>query len=145
MKILMKYIITIISSLFLVSCSLSLGGLVALDNSLAAGPNELDLTKLSELKKGTKVIIELPDSTIISGILKTYEEIITTKSKEVKIIVEIGDKETEIIVSDQVAKCTFIDEGGSVWTAMAIGAAIDAIIIYISSKSKRGLGTARIL
>lgn len=144
MKIFMKYILFVVGSLFLASCSLSLGGLVALDNSFAAGSKEIDLNKLSKLKKGTKVIFELADSTTISGTFEAYEEIINNKTKEVKVTVLSNEERLQIINSAEVNNCTIIDEGSNIWTAIAIGATIDAILIYFGSKSKGSLGNARI-
>jgi hypothetical protein len=111
------------------SCSVIWGGIVAIDNSINEGPHEIDLDKMSKLKKGKRIILELNDSTQISG---TYYGMETEgdKSNQKRINLKLENEDKRQINSSDVNKYTYIDEGGNVWLAAAIGAMFDAIFIY---------------
>ena len=74
MKIIIIYIFIISGSFLFVSCSLSLGAFVAIDNALNTGPKEISSEKISNLKMGTKVTIYMMDSTSVSGTFDSYSE-----------------------------------------------------------------------
>ena len=55
------------------------------------------------------------------------------------------NNELKSINTSAISKYIYVDEGGNVWTAAAIGGVIDAFIIYgILKGPKIGLGGARI-
>ena len=145
MKILIKTVILILLSLMLNSCSLFLGGIVALDNSAYKGEKEISYEKVIKLREGKKIIVELSDSTKIEGTYKGCKEL-SEGNRQIKRI-SILDKNNELktINTSEVNKYIYIDEGGNVWTAVAIGAAVDALIIYGIIKSPKFGGTGRIL
>jgi hypothetical protein len=139
MKTLAPYILPIFTSFFLASCSLSFAGLVALDNSLNAGPKKVGAKEISTVKNGTKVTVNKIDSTSISGTLSSTPE----DKKSERITIENDSHKLENIKFDEINNITYVDKGGNVFTAIAIGAAMDAIIIYVMSSSKHtGFGGA---
>jgi len=140
MKSIIKYLSLIFIPVVLVSCSLSFGGMVALDNSFSEDSKEIDLNELSELKQGNKIIFELMDSSMIQGVFEGYKETTVNNQNEIMIKVLNNEDELKFIDAKEVSRCIFIKEDGNVWVAVAIGATIDAIIIYLASTSKVGLG-----
>lgn len=140
MKITIKYLSLIFSPVVFVSCSLSLGGMVALDNSLSADSKEINLNKLSELKADSEIILELTDSAIVQGEFEGIEY--TTIDNTQKTVIKLSNNDSNIQYIDikEINRCTKINEDGSIWTAVAIGATIDAIIIYLASTSNGGFG-----
>ncbi len=145
MKILIKSLILILISIMLNSCSLFLGGIVALDNSANKGEKEVQYEKIAKLKEGKKIILELTDSTEVKGTIKDHNEF-NEGNKQVKMITLIDENnELKSINTSAISKYIYVDEGGNVWTAAAIGGVIDAFIIYgILKGPKIGLGGARI-
>ena len=144
MKTIIKYTLIAACSILLTSCSLTFSGLVALDNSINSGSKKIEFKKLTKLKEGTKVAVELTDSTVISGTLISFEENKSYNGKEFQIGVLDSNKQLKLVSPGEVNNCTYIEEGGSIWTALIIGAVIDAVIIYFGSKSHSGLGNARL-
>ena len=139
MRNIFKFIIFIISPFIFTSCSVIWGGIVAIDNSINKGPHEIDLNKLGKLKNGKKVILDLKDSTEISGSFQVIKD--NSKNDLGKIIVIANNEGQKQINTSDVNKYIYIDEGGNVWLAAAIGAIFDAIIIYtISHSHKSGMG-----
>ncbi|MDP3682293.1 MAG: hypothetical protein Q8S01_00030 [Ignavibacteria bacterium] len=145
MKILIKTLLLIMISLMLNSCSLFLGGIVALDNSANKGEKEISYDKVIKLREGKKIIVELNDSTKIEGTYKDYKEF-REGNEQIKQITIVDKKnELETINTSEINKYIYVDEGGHVWTAAAIGGAVDALIIYgIIKGPKFGGGTGRI-
>ena len=145
MKILIKSLILILISIMLNSCSLFLGGIVALDNSANKGEKEVQYEKIIKLKEGKKIILELTDSTEVKGTIKDHNEF-KEGNKQVKMITVMDENdELKSINTSVISKYIYVDEGGNVWTAAAIGGVIDAFIIYgILKDPKIGLGGARI-
>ena len=130
MKMFFKILFTVLLSISLTSCSVFLGGIVALDNSANKGNKEIKYDRIIKLDKGKKVIIELNDSTKISGIYVGYEE--SNEGEKEKKTITILDENNEVksYSPSEVNKYYYIDEGGNIWTAAAIGGVVDAIIIY---------------
>ena len=116
-----------------------------MDNSANKGEKEVSYEKVIKLRDGKKIIVELNDSTRIEGTYKGYKEF-REGNKQIKQI-SIVDKNNELktINTTDIIKYIYIDEGGNVWTAAAIGGAMDAVIIYgIIKGPKFGGGTGRI-
>ena len=61
MKILIRAFILILFSLMINSCSLFLGGIVALDNSANKGEKEVSYEKVIKLREGKKIIELSPE------------------------------------------------------------------------------------
>jgi hypothetical protein len=141
MKVLVSYILIIFGSFSLSSCSLSFGGLVALDNSINKGTKKISSEKISTVKMGSRVTINMVDSTSISGTLNSYSE--DKKSKSLTI--EDDNNKLHNIRFNDISNITYIYKSGNVWTAIAIGAVIDAIMFYVISNSKHSVITGRIL
>lgn len=144
MKILLKLLILSLLPLMLNSCSAFLGGIVALDNSVNSGEKEIKYEKVIELRKGSKIIMQLNDSTIVKGTYRDYKEL-EERNEVIKSIV-IRDENDELISinTSDVCKYVYIDEGGDVWAAAAIGGVWDVIIIYGILKSPKLGGGVRI-
>ena len=144
MKVLIRFLSLILISITFTSCSLLLGGMVALDNHVSKGEKEIKYEEIIKLNRGKRIILELTDSTIVSGIYKGFKEI-DEGNKHVTIIT-ILDKNNvvEFINNSKVNKYIYVDEGGSVWTAIAIGVVVDALLIYAFIKGPSIGGTARI-
>ena len=147
MKALAKLLFLILFSLTFTSCSLVAVGFVALDNATSTGPKVIGYENLIKLHEGSKIILELNDSTKVSGFYKGYSESRTVGNKKVitiKVLDETGG--LKLVNTSEVNKYIYIDEGGSVWTAVATGAAIDAVIIFSFIKSHGSIlaGTGRI-
>ena len=89
--------------------------------------------------------MELNDSTKIEGTYKDYKEF-KEGNKQIKQI-KIVDKNNELksINTSEINKYIYIDEGENVWTAVAIGGVVDAVIIYGIIKGPKFGGTGRIL
>jgi hypothetical protein len=135
MNTLLKIIVALLLPFIFISCSVIFGGLTYLDNSLYKGEKEIEFDKIIQLHKGHKLIVELTDSTEIRGVYNGYEN----KNEKSKIIINIfiidENKELHVINTSEVRKYIYVDEGGNVWTAIAIGAAIDSLIIYAGISS----------
>ncbi|MGE5432909.1 MAG: hypothetical protein ACM3QX_17645 [Syntrophomonadaceae bacterium] len=141
MKALTKLLFLILFPITFTSCSLISGGFVALDNDTSTGPKEIGYQDLIKLHEGRKIILELKDSTKISGLYKGYSKSTPEGNKKVitiKVLDETG--ELKSIEISEVKKYVYIDEGGSVWAAVATGAAIDAVLIYAFIRSHHGIG-----
>lgn len=118
-----------------------------MDNATSTGPKVIGYEDLIKLHDGRKVILELNDSTKVSGVYKGYNESRTEENKKVisiKVLNEIGG--LRLVNASEINKYIYVDEGGSFWTAVAIGAAIDAVIIFSIIKSQSSFlgGTGRI-
>ena len=143
MTILIKIFIVILLSVTLTSCSLFLGGIVALDNSANKGGKEINIEKIIKLQEGKKIILELNDSTKISGKYKGYREF--DREKQLNIITILDENnELKSVNSSEVNKYIYIDEGGKVWVAAAIGAVFDAVVIYGIINGPKIGGTGRV-
>jgi hypothetical protein len=129
-NIFIKILFTVLLSISLTSCSVFLGGLVALDNSANKGNKEIKYDEIIKLDKGKKIILELNDSTNISGIYKGYEEFNESEKEKKTITILNENNEVKSYSTSEVNKYYYIDEGGNIWTAAAIGGVVDAIIIY---------------
>ncbi len=140
-KILLLYSSTLLFS----SCSVFWGGLVAIDNASYKGPNEVNLKKLQKIKHGTKVILNLKDSTEITGLYEGFAQNDESESNEEAILIKDERNIQTQIKTSNVIKYTYIDEGGSVWTAAALGGIIDACIIYILIKGPAIGGSSIVL
>jgi len=122
-----------------------LGGIVALDNSANKGKKEVKYEKVIKLREGSKIFLELNDSTKVKCTYKDYKEFKKGK-EEIKLII-IADENGELksINTSEIRKYLYFDEGGNVWTAAAIGGVLDALIIYgILTGPKMGGGSGRI-
>lgn len=141
-----KFVVLLLIVMSFTSCSAFLGGLVALDNAANKGPKIIKPEQIKDIHEGNKVIIELKDSTKVSGTFQKYENI-NKKNGSIKrvTIFDTDNKNISVNTSD-INKFTFIDEGGNVWVAVAIGAAIDSFLIYMGIRhQKDGSGGIPIL
>lgn len=137
MKKIIKIIYLISISAVLNSCSLFLGGIVALDNSAYEGEREINYESIIKLEKDKKIILELTDSTKISGLYQGFQKL-NEKGKEIKSILVLNENdELKFVNTFEISKYIYKDEGGNVWTAIAIGGVVDALIIY-SALTSRG-------
>ena len=145
MKILIRTLILISISLILNSCSLFLGGIVALDNSANKGEKEVGYEEVIKLREGKKIILELNDSTKIEGAYNGYKEFKEGNKNIKQITIVEKNNELKTYNTSEINKYIYIDEGGNVWTAVAIGGVVDAAIIYGIIKGPKFGPTGRIL
>ncbi len=117
--------IILISSIFLTSCSLTLGGIVALDNATNAGEKVIE--NYEDLKPNQKIKIEFLNKTNLSGLFKA----ITKVSGENQIIIVDEKAITDTFRISDISRIYSINEGGNVYAAVAIGAVIDVVILII--------------
>ena len=116
-----KIVLMLISSLFLTSCSLTLGGIVALDNETNTGDKIIENYK--DLKPNQKVKIEFLNKTQITGLFEA--------SGESHVLIKDEKSELDTFKISEISKIYSINESGSVLTAVAIGAVVDVIFIII--------------
>jgi len=140
MKIIIKILVLLLLILTLNSCSLFLGGVVYLDNSVNKGEKEIKLEQLTEINEDKKIVLVLNDSTKIIGFYKGINEF--DKGYKRDTMVSILDKNDIIktINTSDVNKYYYVDEGGNVWLAFAMGAVIDVLIYGIIKTN--GIGGA---
>lgn len=130
MKKILKITFLLFVSAVLNSCSLFLGGIVALDNSAYEGEREIEYESIIKLEKDKKIILELTDSTKISGLYQGFQKL-NKKGKEINRILILNENdELKFVNTSEISKYIYRDEGGNVWTAIAIGGVVDALIIY---------------
>ncbi|MFA6599138.1 MAG: hypothetical protein WCS69_15550 [Ignavibacteriaceae bacterium] len=130
MKVIIRLFCLILISVTFASCSVLLGGIVALDNSANKGKKEIVYEKLIELRKGKLITLELSDSTRVSGKYKGYKKNVVGNKAVTIISILDNNNESKFIDASKVHKYIYTDEGGSVSTAVSIGGVIDALIIY---------------
>ncbi|VAX28705.1 hypothetical protein MNBD_IGNAVI01-588 [hydrothermal vent metagenome] len=137
-----KIFVLLILILNFTSCSLFLGGVVYLDNSVNKGEREIKLEQLSKIKEGGKIVLELNDSTKITGFYKSIKNFDEGHKQDTMIYVIDKDKIIKTVNISDINKYYYVDEGGNVWFAVAMGAAIDLLIYGIISTNGIGAGGA---
>lgn len=117
--------VILISSFLLTSCNLTLGEIVALDNATNSGEKIIENYK--DLKPNQKIKIEFSNKTEIPDIFISINKV----NGENQILIRDGKSRTDTFKINEISKIYSLNEGGSVLTAVAIGAVVDIIIIYI--------------
>ncbi|NOX65140.1 MAG: hypothetical protein GXO85_04900 [Chlorobi bacterium] len=97
-----------------------LGGVVYLDNSVNKGEKEIKLEQLAEINEGEKIVLELNDSTKITGLNKGIHEFDEVHKQDTKVSILDKNNIIKTINTSDVNKYYYVDEGGNVWLAFAI-------------------------
>jgi hypothetical protein len=135
----LSLLLIVLSSLTFTSCSLFLGGIVALDNNANKGEREIKYEEAAQLRNGSKIILVLNDSTKVCGVYKGHREYKEAGNTIQTITLLDKNDVLKFINTSDVSKIIYIDEGGNVWKAVSIGAIFDAVIIYSILKNP-GIG-----
>ena len=136
---LIKILILIVTTLLFSSCSLFLGGVVYVDNSINKGENDITLDELNEIDEGKKIAFELTDSTKIIGYYKSISKFDQGEKLDTTITILSMNNTVQSINTSDINKYYYVDEGGNVWLAFSIGAVFDLIMFGIMSTNNAGL------
>lgn len=125
--------ILILIFLFAGGCTLIVPGVIAVDNTINKGANEIEVGEVVKLEKNSNVLVVFDDSTKITGQLYAIERDVRNRDMISKLKIHTEDEKKIIINTNDIDKLYFVEEGGSIWVGAALGAAIDVIVFLLIS------------
>ncbi len=120
------------------SCTITISGLVAVDNAIHSDTTAINIASLPKLKTGEKIIVSLTDYTIISGTInKFYYSRLNKRLVNGFEISTTGDSLRGINV-ENIQSILKVNSSGGFWEALLIGTTIDLAVYLVMTSSSNG-------